>query len=54
MGRSLGGFEEQVERGLMGRLLRQKTLWEVEVHLGGDGKGGGGVPNDGGIHLETA
>ena len=31
-----------------------KYNWrEVDVHLSGNGKGGGGVTDDGGIHLAT-
>ena len=28
----------------------EDTRWEVDIHLGGDGTGGGGVLNNGGLH----
>ena len=28
----------------------EDTVWEVEIHLNGNGKGGGGVLEDGGMH----
>ena len=31
--------------------LVAETLREVKIYLGGGSKGGGGVPDDGGIHL---
>ena len=31
----------------------EKTGREVDVHLGVDGKGGGGVTDDGGLHPEV-
>ena len=50
-GWALGEFQYQVARRLMGGGdPTAETWWELEVHLDGGGKGGGGVLDDGGIN----
>ena len=50
MVKALGGFQTQVVRRLTVRLPVEDTIKEVEIHLGGGGKGGGGILGDGGVY----
>ena len=50
-GMDLGGVSGPGEKTDDGEDPAEETGREVDVHLGSDGKGGGGVTEDGGIHL---
>ena len=49
MGKALEGFHTQVAIRLKVQLLQRKTEGVVEIHLGGGGKEGGRVIENGGI-----
>ena len=51
MGKALGGVSGLVVDTVDRKALVEYNGRKVDIHLGGDGKGGGGVLDDGGIHL---
>ena len=50
MGKALGGVQTQVARRVTGQLFAEDNGWEVKIHLGVGGKGGGRVLDNGGIY----
>ena len=51
MGKALGGDPGPGVKTVDGTALAEDTIWEVEIHLDGDGKGGGRVIENGRINL---
>ena len=51
MGKALGGGSGPGDETVDGTAPVEDTGQGVDIHLGGDGKGGGGVLDDGGIYL---
>ena len=54
MGKALGGVSDPGGETADGTSPVEDTVQEVEIHLGGGGKGGGVILEDGGVYQAAA